>query len=44
MEMTDDQMIRAIATGATIPIYAYLIKKAETYLATKRNQSDRDSD
>lgn len=39
--MTEDQFWRAAATGAAIPIYGWLLKKAETYLATKRNESGR---
>lgn len=34
--MNDDQMIRAALTGASIPIYAWLIQKARTYLAAER--------
>jgi hypothetical protein len=39
--MTEDQLIRAAATAASIPVYMWLIQKAKSYLARKRDESGR---
>lgn len=39
--MTEDQMYRIAITAASVPIWAWLIKKAEAHLRTQRDKHGR---
>lgn len=39
--MTDDQLYRAAIVGASVPVLAWLIQKAKSHLAAKRDQTGR---
>lgn len=39
--LTTDEMVRAAAVGAVIPIYSWLFKKAKAYLSARRDETGR---
>lgn len=39
--MTTDEMVRAAAVGAVIPIYSWLFKKAQAHLSARRDETGR---